>query len=279
MAKKIVRVILWAVIIVGVISLIYFSLTPGNALNDWWTNIFAKEQGDDQSGSNNNDTNNTTSDDKSGDTNGSSVNVTIEDMTAAERLEAILEIREQINARTDSDREFNLQEAMIMSMHIKVDKDGKYLENGHNMPAPGVTTYPMDEFPGGWTWADDETKADDGTIKVPMFICGDKITIYQTKLGNTEFKAADVDNLEIMLCNHADGLLSPSWERNLGEIAIVKFDEAGATAFENVFRWWWEVDENGDKIAAVGFTYCNDAPEGVEIVPVIVPTVDKSTEK
>ena len=82
-----------------------------------------------------------------------------------------------------------------------------------------------------------------------------------------------------MLCIHENGLLSPSWERNLGEVAIVKFDDAGKMAFENLFRWWWETNDKGEKVAVVGFTYCNDAPEGVDIIPVLVAKVEKSDGK
>lgn len=284
MAKKIACVILVVAIVVGLIALFLFFTKPGNAVKDWFVGLFTNEQVEDQNdanGNNNGDSNNTTTpdDDKNGENGDSSINLEIEDMTQAQRLEEILKIRNQIEARVDKDREFNLQEAMIMSMHVKLDKDGKYLENGHNMPATGVETYPMSEYPGGWKWASDEVKAEDGTVKVPMFICGDKIAIYQPKLGNKEFKAADVNNLEIMLCIHENGLLSPSWERNLGEVAIVKFDDAGKMAFENLFRWWWETNDKGEKVAVVGFTYCNDAPEGVDIIPVLVAKVEKSDGK
>ena len=139
------------------------------------------------------------------------------------------------------------------------------------MAAPGVQTYSMDSYPGGWEWA----KTAD-VVKVPMFVSGHMISVDQTSVTKvTEYVSADGKPVEIILCKDDDNLLSGYFVRTEGDLAIVTFNTESFSELKNAFKWWYETDGSGNKVVKIGFDYCNDAPEGTKAVPIFLPIILK----
>lgn len=271
MVKRILTII--AIVLLALLLFSWIFPKPANAVKDWFVGIFTSDNADNNTGDPNKDTtddSNTQKPDGSQNAGDITGTVTIAGLPAEERLEAILELRNKVLSSENSDHEYTLEEALVLSMRIVVDENGKIVESGHNVPAPKVETYTMDQYPGGWKWKTETLE--EGVIKVPFLVCGDKISIFQNRVGVKGYEAADVDNLKIYLCAHDDALLSLSWERRMGDIAIVKFDEDAMNAFKQAFKWWYEINENDEKVIKIGFEYCNEAPEGIDITPVIGST-------
>ncbi|MBR3887662.1 MAG: hypothetical protein IKJ32_01010 [Clostridia bacterium] len=281
-AKRIVTIIL-AVILVVAIVLAVIPATR-NAIGGWFTSIFSSEdkpgddptvptddpnattpEGNETAGSADGETGDSTDGEETGDK-------TIADLPAEERMAAIQKMLNEIAAREDGDNEYTPEELLVLTMHFVVTEDGKILESGHNMAAPGVETYAMDTFPGSWEWAEIE-----GDVKVPVFLSGHKLSVAQTGVAtNSEYVPVDDQPIEIAVCKHGNGLLSGYFVRTQGDLEVVTFSAESFNALKTAFRWWYETDENGDQIIKIGFAYCNDAPEGVEgVIPVIVPSPNK----
>lgn len=285
MAKRIVTYVLVAIVIVGVV--LAASSTIRDAVGGWFTSIFSSEDKPDDGGAVSTDDPNATNPGGSETTgpadDGKNETTTptegeetgdkaIADLPAEERMAAIQKMLNEIAAREDGDKKYTPEELLVLTMHFVVTEEGKILESGHNMAAPGVETYAMDTFPGGWEWAETE-----GDVKVPVFLSGHKLSVAQTGVAtNSEYVPVDDQPIEIAVCKHGNGLLSGYFVRTQGDLEIVTFNAESFNALKSVFRWWYETDENGDQIIKIGFAYCNDAPEGVEgVIPVIVPSPKK----
>lgn len=280
MARRIVTIILAVILLVAVV----LAAIPAtrNAIGGWFSGIFTSES---DSTASTEDPNTTTPEENETteptDSNGETTEPTegeetgdksIADLSAEERVAAIQKMLNEIATREDGDNEYTPEEVFVMTMHFVVTEDGKFLESGHNMAAPGVETYAMDEFPGGWEWAEVT-----GDVKVPVFLSGHKLSVAQTGVAtNGEYVSVDDKPIEIAVCKHGNGLLSGYFVRTQGDLEIVTFNAEDFNALQSVFRWWYETDENGDQIIKIGFAYCNDAPEGVEgVIPIIVPSPKK----
>ena len=274
-ARRIVTIVLSVILVVAIV----LAVIPAtrNAIGGWFTGIFSSEDnsGDETTPPTEGETTAPTEGEKEetkpteGEETG---DVAIADLPEEKRMEAIQKKLNEIAAREDGDNEYTLEDALLLTMHFVVTEEGKILESGHNMAAPGVETYSMDEFPGGWNWAE-ATEA----VKVPVFLSGHKLSVAQSNVTTVaEYVPVDDEPIEIAVCKHGNGLLSGYFVRTQGDLAVVTFDVESYSALKSVFRWWYEVDENGDQIIKIGFAYCNDAPEGVEgVIPIIVPSLSK----
>ncbi len=284
MATRRIVAIVMSVILVVVIALAMIPATR-NAIGGWFTSIFSSEEKPDEGSTTPTEGNNTTTpgDETTNPTEGTTDSTTptegeendevlIDDMSQEERVALVFEKLDEIAAREDGDNEYTLEEAFMMTMHIVVTEDGKVIESGHNMPAPGVETYSMDTFPGGWTWA--EATEEMHTL---VFISGHKLSVVQSQVtANTEYVPGDEEPTQIAFCKHGNAILSGFFVRSRGDLTIVTFDATSFEALKSIFRWWYEIDENGQQIIKIGFNYCNDAPEGTEgVIPVIVPSLRK----
>lgn len=273
-ARRIVAIVLSVILVVAIV----LAVIPAtrNAIGGWFAGIFSSESnsGDETTPPTEGETTAPTeSEEETKPTEGEETgDVAIADLPEEKRMEAIQKKLNEIAAREDGDNEYTLEDALLLTMHFVVTEEGKILESGHNMAAPGVETYSMDEFPGGWTWAE-ATEA----VKVPVFLSGHKLSVAQSNVTTvTEYVPVDDEPIEIAVCKHGNGLLSGYFVRTQGDLAVVTFDVEAYSALKSVFRWWYEVDENGDQIIKIGFAYCNDAPEGVEgVIPIIVPSLSK----
>lgn len=283
MAKRIVAIILVVILVVAV-GLAAFPATR-NAIGGWFASIFSGESntGEDATTPTTDPDATTPPEETTNPTEGESEttaptegeetgDVAIADLPAEERMSAIQKMLNEIAAREEGDNEYTPEEMLVMTMHFVVTEDGKILESGHNMAAPGVETYPMDTFPGGWEWAEIT-----GAVKVPVFLSGHKLSVAQTDVAtNSEYVPVDEEPIEIAVCKHGNGLLSGYFVRTQGDLEIVTFDAEAFNALKSIFRWWYETDDSGNQIIKIGFAYCNDAPEGVEgVIPIIVPSLSK----
>ena len=284
MAKRIVTIVLSVILVVAIV----LAVIPAtrNAIGGWFTSIFSSESktGDDTTvPTEDSNTTAPTEDESSAPTEGESESTTptegeepgeilIDDMSQEQRVQFVLKKLDEIAAREASDNEYTLEEAFMMTMHIVV-ADGKVVESGHNMPAPGVETYSMDTFPGGWNWAE----VDDQMIHTLLFVSGDNLSVVQNQVtANTEYVAAADESFQIAGCKHGNALVSGYFVRTRGDLTIVNFDAQSYASLKSVFRWWYEIDANGQQIVKVGFDYCNDAPEGAEgVIPIFLPSLSK----
>ncbi len=190
-----------------------------------------------------------------------------------ERLETVKELMAEIKSRP-ANSTYSFSDALVLSMNIVTDENGDYVKCGHNVPEPGVEVYSMDSYPGGWNWKADEQYDENGKISAYLLMSGSEISFSQHGvIGGDEHKEANFSEFKLKLCVHGDALLSPCWTRDQGAIEVVKFSVEQKTALVNTFKWWYETDDKGQTVIKVGFTYCNDAPEGETIIPTIVPSL------
>ena len=287
MARRIVAIVLLVILVVGLV-LVAIPATR-NAIGGWVTGIFNREDKPGEETTDPTEGNDATTpeeDKTTGSTegNGETTDTTnptegeetgdklVEDLTQEERVALVLKMLDEIAAREDGDNEYTLEEAFMMTMHIVMSEDGKVLESGHNMPAPGVKTYAMDTFPGGWNWA--EATEEMHTL---LLISGHNLSVAQSQVTHsTEYVPGDEEETQILLCKHRNAILSGYFVRTQGDLTVVTFNAETYDVLKDIFRWWYETDANGKEVIKVGFDYCNDAPEGTEgVIPVIVPSLSK----
>ena len=279
MAKRKGTIVKWLVALLVVAILVAAIPMLRNAVGGWFSGIFSSDKGDDTKQPAGDVTTDPTETTEPEATEPEATeppvidlsNTAIADLPEEQRLAGIQKKLEDIAARKAGDNQYTLEQAMLMTMTIGLNADGNVVVSGHNMPAPGTETYSMDSYPGGWNWVEVN-----GVAKVPMFISGHKISVLQSQVEVTnEYVPVDEQGIELALCKHANALLSGYFVRTRGDIAIVTFNSESFSGLKNAFVWWYETDANGNQVVKVGFNYCNGAPEGVEVIPIVTPSLGK----